>query len=74
MLAHQERVVKERADLAEKVDKLGRFLFEGKSIVLSLPVDEQHRLLKQYSYMRVYLEVLDERIAAFPVDGQEGAR
>ena len=65
MKPHQQRVAQERTELAEKLDKLGRFLFEGTSIVLSLPVDEQARLLKQYSYMRIYLEVLDERIAAF---------
>jgi len=70
---YQARVLTERADLSEKVEKLGRFLFDGTSAVLSLPVDEQARLLKQYSYMRIYLEVLDERIVAFDVAGSTSA-
>lgn len=60
---HQERVINERTELADKVEKLGRFLFG--SLFDSLHSDEQKRLVKQYAYMKLYLEVIDERVAAF---------
>ena len=63
MQPHQERVVIERAELYEKTVKLGTFLFG--SVFNSLNLEEQTRLLKQYAFMKLYLEVLDQRIAAF---------
>jgi hypothetical protein len=63
MLPHQDRVVTEHSDLADKTEKLGRFI--GGELFNSLAQEEQVRLEKQYKYMRLYLEVLHERIAAF---------
>lgn len=63
MQPHQERVVIERDELAEKVQKLGVFL-DG-DIFKSLDPKEQGRLFTQQAYMTLYLEVLGQRIAAF---------
>lgn len=65
MLPHQKRVVAERNDLVEKGDKLNSFIFG--EVYCKLSSAEQIRLCKQYAFMRAYLEVLDERIAAFGV-------
>lgn len=63
MEAHQERVITEKADLDEKIEKLRVFfttpLFGG------LDGAEQDRLSRQFSYMCSYSAVLEERIAAF---------
>ncbi len=64
MQPHQERVVKEEADLAEKVEKLTAFI--GGSIFSTLSVEERIRLSKQLEYMHGYLRILRDRIAAFP--------
>lgn len=63
MEVHQERVITEKADLDEKLEKLRTFfttpLFGG------LDSAEQDRLSRQFSYMCSYSAVLEERIAAF---------
>lgn len=64
---HQQRVVGERADLADKLDKLGVFL--GGSVFNELPEDERDRLTRQHAAMSSYLNVLDERIGAFVTAG-----
>ena len=63
MQVHQERVVQEKAELDEKLERLLAFL-KG-SIVKSLNGDEQYRLSKQAALMKEYSDVLAERIAAF---------
>ena len=63
MLEHQKRVLGERAELADRAEKLDRFLFG--MVFNALGAEEQTRLVKQYAYMKLYLEMLDERIAAF---------
>lgn len=63
MAPHQERVVNERDELADKTHKLGNFM--GTSTFRLLDSDEQDRLFKQYAFMRLYLDVLGERIATF---------
>jgi len=64
MKPHEQRVVDERSALADKEEKLGAFLY---GIVFnSLPQEERMRLVRQRTYMALYLNVLDERIAAFP--------
>ena len=63
MLPHQERVIAEERDLFEKVSKLRAF-FNG-PIFQTLPFDEQARLDKQFRYMTGYLQMLEDRIAAF---------
>lgn len=60
---HQQRVVTEREELAEKVGKLHDFTL---SLMFGeLHADEQQRLHRQLLIMRLYLQVLTERIAAF---------
>jgi hypothetical protein len=59
----QQRVVDEKAELSDKVDKLESFV--GGSIYASLPPDEQSRLTRQHLIMQLYEQVLSERIAAF---------
>ena len=61
MKPYQQRVVAERADLHEKIKRLGDFL--GGNAELS--VAERSRLLRQHGWMCGYLAVLGERIAAF---------
>ena len=64
MQPHQERVVTERSELAEKLDKLNSFT--RSKIFDALDTREQNRLIRQAVVMGQYVEVLDERIAAFP--------
>ncbi len=63
MQPHQERVLVEEEDLAEKVAKLDTFL--SGTTVTSIAAEEQVRLIIQYKFMKLYLEVLRERIASF---------
>ena len=63
MAPHQKRVIYERQELDEKLQKLGSFLFGD--IFNSLHEDERTRLLKQNAYMTMYRDILDARIAAF---------
>ena len=63
MRDYQVRVVYERDELSEKVDKLRTFV--NSSAFLSVPDEEQYRLTHQYLAMASYLDILNERIAAF---------
>ena len=63
MHPHQQRVVNEKSELSEKLDKLETF--EGGAIYTSLPPAEQSRLTRQLLIMKLYEQVLSERIAAF---------
>lgn len=60
---HQQRVVDEKRELDERREKLDAFcsttLFHG------LPDSEQSLLLRQGVAMRVYSDILAERIASF---------
>ncbi len=67
---HQERVITERAELSDKLDKLVLFI-DGPNnqpgkVFASLPAAERVRLARQRTYMADYLHVLDERVDAFP--------
>lgn len=64
MLPHQERVVQEKRDLDDKIDKLRDFLHSAK--FADVEAAEQGRLTRQYSLMGGYSRVLGERIAEFP--------
>ena len=66
MQAHQERVVVEKSELDEKIEKLDAF--RAGTIFPTLPEEEQERLNKQLSFMRSYSGVLADRIAAFPTE------
>jgi hypothetical protein len=61
--AHQERVVAEKSELTEKLDRLESFV-DG-SVYASLSAAEQTRLSRQLLIMKLYEQVLSERIAAF---------
>jgi len=63
MQPHQQRVVEEKNELSEKLDKLETF--EGGQIYSNLPPAEQSRLARQLLIMKLYEQVLSERIAAF---------
>jgi len=69
MQLYQERVVEEKKELDEKLDRLTKFIFTG-DVYGTLPEDEQGRLNRQHAFMTGYSTVLGERIAAFPSDGQ----
>jgi len=58
---HQERVVAERAELAQCIAALSQFTLGGK--FAGLPEAEQRLLTRQESAMTVYLFLLDERLA-----------
>ena len=60
---HQHRVVVEKEDLDDRLDKLNAFF--STSIFGALPMTEQARLRRQAVAMRIYSEVLDERVQAF---------
>ena len=63
MQPHQEKVVVEKQELDEKIDKLTLFI-KG-TIYASLPAEEQMRLNNQLGYMVGYSNCLGERIEAF---------
>jgi len=65
MQPHQQRVVDEKKDLDEKLDKLKVFI-ETSPTFKSLPADECGRLGKQFDVMTEYSSILSQRIAAFP--------
>jgi hypothetical protein len=63
MEAHQKRVIDEKAELSEKLEKLEIFL--GGAAHAGLPPAEQTRLSRQFLIMQLYEQVLSERISAF---------
>jgi uncharacterized protein (DUF169 family) len=63
MAPHQERVVVEKKELDEKIEKLTAFK-EGE-VFAGLPVQEQERLSRQLRAMTEYSEILGERISEF---------
>ena len=63
MEKYQERVVKERDDLNDKIVRLVGFLYTDRSDEISR--DERCRLESQQVLMQEYSRILTERIAAF---------
>jgi hypothetical protein len=61
---HQERVVTEKKELDEKIDKLKAFIMES-PIFQKLPDAERGRLKHQYDVMVEYSLCLGARIEAF---------
>jgi hypothetical protein len=59
----QDRVRAERADLHDKIQKLGTFI--GSPIFDGLNEAERMRLHQQVEAMAIYLDLLDDRIRAF---------
>lgn len=62
---YQARVLVERDELRERWKKLTEFL-ETPTYARDVPRDEQRRLVCQQYIMSMYLNILDERIAAWP--------
>lgn len=66
MLPHQERVVLEKKELDEKIQKLGKFIESGDYDFLDR--EEKSRLLEQHGVMGRYSDILALRIEAFKKD------
>jgi hypothetical protein len=60
---HQKRVIQEKAELSEKLEKLEAF--HNTATYKGLPQAEQFRLARQVYIMKLYEQVLAERISAF---------
>jgi hypothetical protein len=60
---HQQRVVSEKTELDERLNKL--LAFTSTPIYLTLPKPDRDLLLEQAGYMQAYSNVLGQRIAAF---------
>lgn len=63
MLPHQQRVVDEKKELDEKLEKLTAFF--STNIFSELPQEEQNRLRRQQFAMTDYSTILGERIDNF---------
>lgn len=62
---HQQRVVDEHAELAERLRKLGKFITDTPAVFLALPLEEQDLLHQQHAAMTAYNDILVQRIAGF---------
>ena len=62
MLKDRAKIVNERAELLDRLEKLDAFIHSED--FLCLPPVERERLLRQATYMGKYLNVLNERVAA----------
>jgi hypothetical protein len=60
---HQQRVLNEKLELDEKINKLDAFFTTA--VFRGLPGDEQFVLFRQIEAMRFYTSILEERIAGF---------
>ena len=65
MEAHQQRVVAEKTDLDEKIEKLKSFF--DTEVFKGLDIAEQNRLTVQVAAMQLYSQVLGHRITAFTI-------
>ena len=61
MSTFKERLIEEQADLNEKVEKLKAFI-EGNKVFITLPVEHQELLCRQFRYMSDYNLILLKRI------------
>lgn len=63
MAPHQQRVVDEKNELDNKLEKLVEFL--DTQLFLGLPIEEKFRLRRQSVVMDEYSNILAARIGAF---------
>jgi hypothetical protein len=63
MEAYQERVITERDQLSDKINKLRTFLLGAQ--FAGLPLADRHLLKRQFLVMEEYRDILNERIHAF---------
>ena len=61
---HQQRVVDEKAELEDKVTKLGAFILDN-PIYGNLEEEDKDLMNEQLKCMEGYLSVLEKRIAKF---------
>jgi hypothetical protein len=62
-MSYQERVIAEKAELDERIAKLGNFIAGGAFV--GVPGAEQARLRAQANLMQQYSKILGERINEF---------
>ena len=62
---HQQRVIEEKRELDEKIQKLTAFIYSEKFVSIVSDGDERLRLQQQDEVMRQYSRVLCNRIALF---------
>lgn len=65
MRPHQQRVIEEYEQLAERLRKLGKFITDTPAVFLALPLEEQDLLHQQHAAMTQYHDILVQRIAGF---------
>lgn len=65
LLPYQQRVVDEKNELDEKIEKLGRFIGTEGTPFINLPESERERLAAQYEVMKEYSDILEARIEDF---------
>ena len=65
LATHQQRVVDEKRDLDEKLQKLTAFISSESFATIVQDAEERGRLVCQEEIMKDYSAVLGERIAAF---------
>ena len=63
MEGYQDRVVVEKDELDERIEKLTNFIQSVK--FQSIPEEEQELLTRQLEVMREYSSILEERIEGF---------
>ena len=63
METHQQRVIAERNELSQRIEKLS--IFVNSDDFEAVDVDEKDRLLRQWGAMMKYRSILNERIAFF---------
>jgi hypothetical protein len=66
MQPHQQRVIDEKKELDDKLERLLAFIGEGNGPIFStLVAEEQQRLTTQARIMKEYSDILADRINAF---------
>ena len=65
MQEHQQRVIAESEELQNRLYRLSAFIADSTSAFPKLDALEQTRLIRQRAIMGDYVNVLNERIAAF---------
>lgn len=61
---HEERVVQERNELNEKLEKLSHFM-DKTAVYIDLPKRDKELLIAQENIMVQYQQILNERIGRF---------
>jgi hypothetical protein len=69
---YQQRVADEHLELVERTAKLEAFIEDDRRW-FDVPAAEQRRMKRQLAYMKLYANVLQERIEAFPYASAEPA-